>query len=107
MSFFKYVNHNVHRWRHIAFRKRSYEHFEISFLEKTFYFAYLLTNRKNLSHSEAKFICRILLCMKWVRQASVATSFLEIKKKHITSFLDTFPGSVTHFKSFEAEVLAP
>ena len=44
--------------------KRSFEHFEISFLEKTFYFAYLLTKRENLSHSEAKFICWLSLCMK-------------------------------------------
>ena len=92
--------------------KRSFEHFEISFLEKTFYFAYPLTKRENLSHSEAKFICRFLLCMKWAWQASVAASFFEIKKnKHIKSFLDLFPGSVTHFMSFEGiegeGVLAP
>ena len=80
MSFFKNVNPNVHRWRHIAFRKRSFEHFEISFLEKAFYLAYLLTKRDNLSHSEAKFICWFLLCMKWVWQAIVATPFFEIKK---------------------------
>ena len=60
--------------------KRSFEHFEISFLEKTFYFAYLLTKRENLSHSEAKFICWFLLCMKWVWQSSVATPYFEIKK---------------------------
>ena len=53
--------------------KRSFEHFEISFLKKTFYFAYLLTKRENLSHSEAKFICWFSLCMKWVWQASMAT----------------------------------
>ena len=49
MSFFKNVNPIVHRWRHIAFRKkRSFEHFEISFLKKKFYFAYLLTKRKKI-----------------------------------------------------------
>ena len=43
--------------------KRSFEHFEISFVEKTFYFAYLLTKRKNLSHSQAKLICWFSLCI--------------------------------------------
>ena len=60
--------------------KRLFELLEITFLEKTLYFAYLLTKRENLSHSEAKFICRFLLCMKWAWQASVATPFFKIKK---------------------------
>ena len=58
--------------------KRLFEPFKITFLEKTLYFAYLLTKRKKLSHSEAKFICRFLLCMKWAWQANVATPFFKI-----------------------------
>ena len=56
-------------------------------LEKTLYFANLLTKRENLSHSEAKFISRFLLCMKWAWQASVDTPFLKIWKEahHIIS----------------------
>ena len=47
MSFFKNVNPNVHRWRHIAFRKKSFEHFEISFFKKNFLFR-LYSNKKRI-----------------------------------------------------------
>ena len=60
--------------------KRSFEHFEIIFLEKTFYFAYLLTKRENLSHSEAKFICQFSLYMKGAWLANVATPLFKIRK---------------------------
>ena len=60
--------------------KRLFEPFKITFLEKTLYFAYLLTKRKKLSHSEEKFICQFSLCMKWAWQASVATPFFKIWK---------------------------
>ena len=59
---------------------RSFEPFEITFLKKSFYFAYLLTKRENLSYSEAKLICWFSLCMKWVWQASMATPFFKIRK---------------------------
>ena len=78
--------------------KRSFEHFEISFLEKTVYFAYLLTKRENLSHSEAKLICWFSLCMKWPIWSH---PFSKFENKYITSFLYPFPGPVTHFTSFE------
>ena len=37
--------------------KRSFEHFKITFLEKTLYFINVLTQRNNLRHSDAIFIC--------------------------------------------------
>ena len=65
-------------WRHLwtlglTFLKRIISTPWENLSGKTLYFAYLLTKRENLSHSEAKFICRFLLCMKWAWQASVAT----------------------------------
>ena len=72
------------------FEKAHFNPLRELFWKKTLYFAYLLTKRENLSHSEAKFICRFLLCMKWVWQASVATPFFKIRKEacHIISRCD-------------------
>ena len=58
--------------------RRLFEHFDSSFLKKTFYFTYLLTKRKKLSHSEEKFICWFSLCMKWAWQANMVTPFFKI-----------------------------
>ena len=87
MSFFKNVNPNVHRWRHIAIRKNNIWTLWDKFSQKTFYFAYLLTKRENFSHLEAKFICWFSLCMKWAWQANMVTPFFKIWKKahHIIS----------------------
>ena len=81
--------------------KRLFEPLEITFLKKTFYFAYLLTKEKNWATQKQNSFVSFHSVWNGCGRPVWPHPFSKFENKHITSFLEPFPGSVTHFTSFE------
>ena len=98
MCFFKNVNHNIHRWRHIVFRKKVIWTLWDKFSWKNVLF-HLSTHKKRKFEPLRS---KIHLSVFALYEMGVAGHTLfQNSKISVTSFLDSFPGSVTHFTSFE------
>ena len=102
MSFFKNVNPNVHKWRHIAFRKKIIWTLWDKFSQKKLSIS-LIYSQKEKIWATQKQNSFVGFRSVWNGRGRPIWShpFSKFENKHITSFLDPFPGSVTHFTSFE------
>ena len=109
MIFFKNVNSNIHMWCHIVFRKKVIWTPWDNFSGKNSLFCLSTHKKRNFEPLRSK----IHLLVLWNGRGRPIWShpFSKFENKHITSFLDPFPGSVTHITSFEGLegewVLAP
>ena len=101
MCFFKNVNYNIHIWRHIVFRKEVIWTLWDNFLGKNSLFR--LSTHKKKKIEPLKQNSFVGFCSVWNGRGRPVWPhpFSKLEKKHVTSFLDPFPGSVTHFTSFE------